>query len=118
MVFLDASAEYKDDKNQNTLTTENIAKVIDAHTLGTGTSVPEKSETEVSPPVIDKFMRVVDMAEIKKNDYNLNISRYIDTSEDEVIVDIGAIRNEITELESKESAIDEKLNAYLKALGL
>jgi len=103
VVFIDASAEYKDGKNQNTLTTENITKVIEAYD-----GLEE----------IDKFMRVVDMAEIKENDYNLNISRYIDTSEEEVIVDIKAVRDEITELQGKERAIDEKLNAYLQELGL
>jgi type I restriction enzyme M protein len=47
----------------------------------------------------------------------LNISRYIDTSEDEVIIDIKATMEEIAELESKENEIDEKLSGYLKALG-
>ncbi|MDP0587763.1 MAG: type I restriction-modification system subunit M [Candidatus Endonucleobacter bathymodioli] len=103
VVFIDASSEYKDGKNQNTLEPKNIAKVIEAYD-----SLEE----------IDKFMRVVDMSEIAENDYNLNISRYIDTSEEEVIVDIKYVRGEITELEGKEQAIDEKLNAYLKELGL
>jgi type I restriction enzyme M protein len=103
VVFIDASSEYKDGKNQNTLEPENISKVIEAYDGLTD---------------IDKFMRVVDMSEIAKNDYNLNISRYIDTSEDEVIIDIGAVRGEIAELEAKEQEIDSKLNAYLKELGL
>ena len=102
VVFIDASSEYKDGKNQNTLTTENITKVIGAYD-----GLEE----------IDKFMRVVDMSEIKENDYNLNISRYIDTSEDEVIIDIKATREEIAELESKEKEIDNKLNGYLRELG-
>ena len=102
VVFIDASSEYKDGKNQNTLTIENLTKVIGAY---------DGLED------IDKFMRVVDMSEIKENDYNLNISRYIDTSEDEVIIDIKAIREEIAELESKEQEIDSKLNGYLRELG-
>jgi len=102
VVFIDASSEYKDGKNQNTLTEENIKKIVAGY---------DGLET------IDKFMRVVDMSEIKENDYNLNISRYIDTSEDEIIIDIKAVREEIAALESKEKEIDKKLNAYLASLG-
>ena len=62
-------------------------------------------------------MRVVAMSEIKENDYNLNISRYIDTSEPEEIVDIKATMQDIKELEAKDKEIDRKLNDYLKSLG-
>jgi len=102
VVFIDASSEYKDGKNQNTLEPKHIAKVIDAYD---------------GLEAIDKFMRVVDMSEIAENDYNLNISRYIDTSEAEVIIDIKATRDEIAMLEAKEKMIDDKLNAYLETLG-
>jgi len=57
------------------------------------------------------------MSEIVENDYNLNISRYIDTSEEEIIIDIKAVREDIAELESKEQEIDKKLNDYLTSLG-
>jgi len=67
---------------------------------------------------IDKFMRIVDMTEIKENDYNLNIARYIDTSEEEELVDLGATLASIKEIEVQEKAIDEKLAGYLKELGL
>ena len=58
------------------------------------------------------------MEEIKENDYNLNISRYIDTSEPEEEIDLKAVLESISELEEKEKAIDVKLNQYLKELGL
>ncbi len=102
VVFIDSSSEYKDGKNQNTLTAENIKKIINSYD-----GLEDKS----------KFMRVVDMIEVAENDYNLNISRYIDTSEDEVIIDIKATMQYLTDLESKEQEIDGKLNGYLKSLG-
>jgi len=102
VVFIDASSEYKDGKNQNTLEPKNISKIIEAYD---GLSD------------IDKFMRVVDMAEIVENDYNLNISRYIDTSEEEIIINIKATMEDISELEVKEQEIDKKLNDYLSSLG-
>ena len=103
VVFIDASSEYKSGKNQNTLTPENIKKIVDGY---------DGLED------IDKFMRVVEMSEITENDYNLNISRYIDTSEEEVIIDIKATMEDISKLEVKEQEIDSKLNGYLKSLGL
>ncbi|BDY11911.1 type I restriction-modification system subunit M [Hydrogenimonas cancrithermarum] len=102
VIFIDASNEYKEGKNQNTLTQENIEKIIDAYD---------------GLNDIDKFMRIVDMEKIRENDYNLNIARYIDTSEPEEIVDIETVLQEIAELEVKEKAIDEELGGYLKELG-
>ncbi len=102
VVFIDASNEYKDGKNQNTLTDANIKKIVEGYD---------------GLKDIEKFMRVVEMSEIVENDYNLNISRYIDTSEDEVMVDIEATLKEIATLEQKEEEIDKALNGYLKALG-
>jgi type I restriction enzyme M protein len=102
VVFIDASSEYKDGKNQNTIMPENIKKIVAGYDGLTD---------------IDKFMRVIDMKEIAGNDYNLNISRYIDTSSEEVIIDIKATMEDISKLEAKEQEIDSKLNGYLKSLG-
>ena len=88
---------------QNQLEEKDIVKVVDAY----------DGEAD-----IEKLMRVVGMAEIKENDYNLNISRYIDTNEAEEAIDLKAVRESIAQLEEKEKAIDEKLNQYLKELGL
>ena len=62
-------------------------------------------------------MRIVDLEEIKENDYNLNIARYIDTSSEEVIINIENVINKIADIEEKEKEIDSKLNEYLKTLG-
>lgn len=103
IIIIDASSEFKQGKVQNQLEEKDIIKVVDAY----------DGEAD-----IDKFMRVVEMAEIKENDYNLNISRYIDTNETEEEIDLKAVREIIAQLDAKEKAIDEKLNQYLKELGL
>ena len=103
VIFIDASQDYKEGKNQNRLEEEHVKKVVDAYDAG---------------QEIDKFMRIVDMKEIKENDYNLNIARYIDTSEEEVAVDLVATLAGIKEIEAKEQEIDAKLAGYLKELGL
>jgi type I restriction enzyme M protein len=103
VIFIDASQNFKEGKNQNRLEEEHIKKIVDDY---------DKGEE------VEKFMRIVSMEEIKENDYNLNITRYIDTSEEEEPVDLAATLASIKEIEAKEKAIDEKLAGYLKELGL
>lgn len=103
VIFIDASHEFKEGKNQNLLEEEHLQKVVDAY---------ENMQE------IDKFMRIVEMAEIKDNDYNLNIARYIDTSEEEEEVDIEATLRGIKDTEEREKDIDSKLQGHLKELGI
>ena len=103
VLFVDSSRDYKEGKVQNQLEEIHIDKVIDSY----------NAETD-----IDKFMRVVDMSEIKENDYNLNISRYISTNEAEVEINLSMVLEKIAQLEKKERIIDEKLNQLLIELGL
>ena len=103
VIFIDSSQNYKEGKNQNSLEEEHVKKVVDAYDKG---------------KEVEKFMRLVDMKEIKENDYNLNIARYIDTSEEKELVDLVATLAGIKEIEAKEKGIDEKLAGYLKELGL
>ncbi len=63
-------------------------------------------------------MRIVDMDEIKENDYNLNIARYIDTSEEEEEIDLVATLAEIRDIEKREKEIDNKLAGFLAELGV
>lgn len=103
IIIIDASKEYKEGKNMNELQDKHIDRIVEAY---------DKQED------VDKFMRVVDKEEIVENDYNLNISRYIDTSEPEPEVDLVAVRESIKELEDNEAEIDQKLEGYLNELGL
>ena len=57
------------------------------------------------------------MAEIEENDFNLNISRYVDTTEPEVIVVLEDVLQELSELETQREQTNTKLNTYLKELG-
>lgn len=103
VIIIDASSDYKEGKNQNELLEKHISKIVTAYD---GTTY------------VDKYMRVVDLAEIAENDFNLNISRFIDTSEPEVEVDIKAVHQKLAVLEEKEAEIDEKLAGFLKELGI
>jgi type I restriction enzyme M protein len=103
VVILDASDDFKEGKNQNELLPEHIEKIAKHYNAYQD---------------IDKYMRIVDMEEIKENDFNLNISRYIDKSEPEEEVDLNAVQQNIIELETKEQEIDSRLSDFLKELGL
>jgi type I restriction enzyme M protein len=102
ILFIDASQEYQEGKNQNNLRDQDIEKIVNAY----------KKYADA-----EKYCRVVPMDEIKENDYNLNISRYVDTSEEEEPIDIHQALKELRELEQRRKEIEVKMNEYLKELG-
>lgn len=103
VLFIDASREFTAGKNQNTLSDENIAKIMDTY----------KKRSE-----IEKYSHVATFDEIKENDFNLNIPRYVDTFEEEAPVDIPATRKRIAELTAELSKTTAEMEKYLKELGL
>jgi type I restriction enzyme M protein len=103
VLFVDASKEFESGRNQNTLTEANIARILRA---------VEARKTA------KKFARRVTAKEIAKNDYNLNIPRYVDTFEEEEQVDLAAVQKEIDELDKELSKTRARLRAHLKGLGV
>lgn len=102
ILFIDASKEFVKGK-KNTITDEHIDKIVKAY--------EERKD-------IDKYAHVASLDEIRKNDFNLNIPRYVDTFEEEAPVDLNAMFAEIAKAEADEKTIDEKLNGFFKELGL
>lgn len=103
IIIIDASKEYKEGKNQNTIEDEHIDRIVKAYDA--------EKDTE-------RFMRVVDLAELAENDYNLNITRYIDNHEMVDDIDLKVVLGNICSLKTREVDIDQKLTQYLKELGL
>jgi type I restriction enzyme M protein len=103
ILFIDASREYQPAKTQNLLLEEHISKIVDAF----------KQREDV-----EKYARDVPLSEISDNDFNLNISRYIDTFEAEEAIDIKVVQAEIDALESKLMQVKDEMKNYLKELGL
>ncbi|SDY75237.1 type I restriction-modification system subunit M [Nitrosomonas sp. Nm33] len=99
--FIDASREFKAGKNQNLLTDDNIAKIV-------ATYQARKS--------VDKYAYLASLEEIKENDYNLNIPRYVDTFEEEIEIDLMAVRKERLELKKQLAALELEMEGYLKEL--
>ena len=102
VLFIDASREYKDEKNQNKLTQENIDKIV---------------KTYKARKTIDKYAYLASFEEIKQNDFNLNIPRYVDTFEEEEEIDLVAVRKERKKLKSELAELEKEMDKYLKELG-
>ncbi len=103
VLFINAAEHFEKGKNQNQLKPEHIQKIIDAY--------QNRSEEP-------RYSRRVPMAEIEKNDYNLNISRYISTAVAEEEIDLKATNQELIAIEKDIHTARDKHNAFLKELGL
>jgi type I restriction enzyme M protein len=103
VLFIDASHEYLEDKKQVNLSEAQEKKIID---------------TYFSRKAMEKYSHAATLEEIKENDFNLNIPRYVDTFEAEAVVDIAKVQQEILDLEKKQAELRTKMNQYLKELGL
>jgi len=102
VLFIDASQEYQEGKRQNILRDQDIEKIVTTY----------KDYADV-----DKYCRVVPMSEIKENDYNLNISRYVDITPEEEPIDVAEALRELRVLESRRREIEVEMGSYLKELG-
>lgn len=102
VLFIDASREFKSGKNQNNLTKENIAKII---------------ATYRARESVDKYAYLATLQEVKDNDYNLNIPRYVDTFEEEEEIDLVAVRAEREQLKTQLTELEVQMAKYLEELG-
>ncbi|WP_180107167.1 MULTISPECIES: type I restriction-modification system subunit M [unclassified Acinetobacter] len=102
VLFIDASREFKSGKNQNNLSQDNIAKVI---------------ETYRARESVDKYAYLATLQEVKDNDYNLNIPRYVDTFEEEAEIDLVAVRAEREQLKTQLAELEVQMAKYLEELG-
>lgn len=105
VLFINAEKEFEKGKRQNHLNKEHIAKIIDTY--------KERPEEPIK-----RYARRVGMDEIKANDWNLNISRYVSTAEPEPEIDLTSVHQELTAIEKDIQAAATKHNAFLKELGL
>jgi type I restriction enzyme M protein len=103
VLFIDASREFDNATNQNKLRIKDIEKIV-------GTFKNKKP--------IEKYSYLATYKEIEKNEFNLNIPRYVDTFEEEEEIDIPAVQKEIKQIESELAETQAKMNGYLKELGL
>ena len=103
VLFIDASNEFEKGKNQNNLSEENITKII---------------ETYRNRQDVDKYAHVASIEEIKENDYNLNIPRYVDTFEEEEELDLDEINRMIEQDNLEIAQLEKEIAEQLALLGI
>lgn len=105
VLFIDASGEgnYEKGKNQSILRDSDIANIVSTY------------EARVN---VDKYSYVASFEEIKENDFNLNIPRYVDTFEEEQLVDIDEVKKNIADIEAELAEVQAQMAEYLHELGL
>ncbi|TDE07836.1 type I restriction-modification system subunit M [Flavobacterium sandaracinum] len=109
IIFIDASKHFESGKNQNKLRDSDIAKIVatydDFHNGKLKSGLAE-----------EKYSFVATFDEILENDFNLNIPRYVDTFEEEDIIDIQAVQQEIGKLEVELKEVQIQMEKYLQEL--
>ena len=103
VLFINAAEHFVKGKRQNQLTEAHIAKIIDTYQF-------RKEEP--------RYSRRVEMDEITKNDFNLNISRYISTAVGETEIVLKDIHRDLVAIEKEIEKAAKKHNAFLKELKL
>ncbi|REI30233.1 type I restriction-modification system subunit M [Staphylococcus felis] len=103
VLFIDASQSFEKGKNQNHLSDEDVEKIVNTY---------RNRET------IDKFSYNASLEEIKENDYNLNIPRYVDTFEEEEPIDLDQVQQELKVIDNEIAQVEAEINGYLKELGV
>lgn len=105
VVFIDASGEghFIKEGNQNKLRDEDVQEIVD---------------TYINRETKDKYSSVVSLEEIKENDYNLNIPRYVDTFEEEEPVDLEAVSFDLKNIDKELVDINKEIAGYCEELGI
>ncbi|MBL7781690.1 MAG: type I restriction-modification system subunit M [Saprospiraceae bacterium] len=104
VLFINAAEYFEKGKRQNALLPEHIEKIVDTYQF-------RKEEDH-------RYSKRVSMEEIERNDYNLNISRYVSTSKTEEVIDLQAVNEELKAIEKRIAEAAERHNAFLRELGL
>ena len=103
ILFIDASNDFEKSKNQNNLTDENVDKII--------STFKERKD-------IDKYAHVASIEEIRENDFNLNIPRYVDTFEEEEPIDLEEVNRQLEQDNKEIAELEAEINEQLKILGV
>ena len=101
VLFIDASNEFTKEKNQNKLSKENIDKIVETY---------KKRED------VEKYAHIATFDEIKENDFNLNIPRYVDTFEEEAPVDMASVGSSIKDIRKEKAELESSLYDMISSL--
>ena len=103
ILFIDASQGFEKVGNQNQLRPEHIERIV--------TTYRQRKSNE-------KFSHVADLSQVRENDFNLNIPRYVDTFDEEEQIDLDAVAQQLAELEKAMKTNDQIIAGYCAELGI
>jgi type I restriction enzyme M protein len=103
ILFIDASNHFEKVKNQNVLLEDDIDRIIETY---------QKRE------IIEKYSNVATLEEIKANDYNLNIPRYVNTFEEAEVIDINEVATKLESIDAKMQSVDKTIATFCKELNI
>lgn len=115
VLFVDASKDFKKEKAKNKLRDgsngepNDIKKIVD--TYKAFINGEETAEQE-------KYSHIATLNEIQEDEYNLNIPRYVDTFEEEELIDLESVNKEIAEIKTQIASLEKEMDQYMKELGL
>lgn len=101
VLFIDASKDFVKVKNQNKLSSEHIDRIV---------------ETYKKREAVEKYAYVASFDEIKENDYNLNIPRYVDTFEEEEEIDLATVGSELKAVRERKAELEANLYEMVSSL--
>ena len=100
IMFIDASKEFEKVKTQNILKESHVNKIIKTY----------------SDRVVEKYSRPVQLDEIRLNEFNLNIPRYVDSFEEEEKIDLESVAKKVLDIDEKMIEIDKKIKEFCDEL--
>lgn len=103
VLFVDASEEFIAAKNQNLLGDQQIDKIV---------------TTVLQRKILETFSALVSPIEIQKNDYNLNIARYVEIRTEDQEIDLSVVQKEIQDLEKELASVRAKLSERIRELAI
>lgn len=103
ILFIDASADFVKEGTQNKLTNVHVDKIIDTYRQRIN---------------INKYSHVATLKEIKENDYNLNIPRYVDTFEKEEPIDLAKVSRKLKEIDTELGSVNNQISQFCAELGI
>ena len=105
ILFINASSDehYEKGKRQNVLRDKDVDDIVETY----------QYRREIS-----RYSRQVSLQEIKENDYNLNITRYVSLAQEEKQIDLQEVHDKLVEIEKEIVKARDKHNEFLKELGL
>jgi type I restriction enzyme M protein len=101
ILIIDAEKDFEEGKNQNRLRKRDIEKIVGAYD---------------SFKDVEKYARVIDLKELEENEFNLNVRRYVESGDEEEVIDVSEVWKELAQIEKERDVTNKKVEQFIKEL--